>query len=104
MSFKAKLRNWYLERYCPEVLWYVATGAELLDAQRPQWHNKIRLQDLKVSYAFSCVMHQVYGDFQMGMSEAGLLCVHARDYGFLCDPKENRIYRWAWANEVEKRS
>lgn len=46
-----------------------ARGAALLDTVRPQWYANVETSELDMTNAAYCVLGQVYGDYQTGMSK-----------------------------------
>lgn len=50
----------------------VASGAYMLDIFSPGWREKIDLARLDIRSCTSCVLGQVFGDYECGMKALGL--------------------------------
>lgn len=47
----------------------VAQGAALLDREVPDWWRRINLDTLRMSACSSCVLGQLYGDYDIGLDQ-----------------------------------
>lgn len=70
----------------------VARGVALLDEKVPGWVNKVDVEQLNVSNGTTCVLGQLYGEYNFGRAKLGLDEVQAAEYGFqLRFPKGNGL-------------
>lgn len=72
----------------------VLRGVELLDEEAPGWRDKIDLPSLHLMNCNSCVLGQVFGDFETGCNELGLTWYEAKEYGFVLDSDAPHRYAW----------
>ena len=61
-------------------------GAALLDVERPDWFRLIDTEALNMEGAWSCILGQLYGDFETGMLSLNLrvwgMSIDSFNYGF----------------------
>lgn len=60
----------------------VAAGIKLLDSKKPGWRSKVEADDLNLGSCDVCVLGQVFGSYDLGLSDLGLDTFDAKDYGF----------------------
>jgi hypothetical protein len=82
----------------------VTLGAQILQNRRPKWFRSVDLDSLRMNDVKHCVLAQVFGDYQKGLSRLGLHEYDAPDYGYAL-PKE--YMRWdvleaAWKEKVRE--
>jgi hypothetical protein len=73
-----------------------AYGAALLDRVNPGWHERINLADLDMSSACQCVLGQLYGWYEDGMTAIGLDGETQLTHGFAGDPASNQFSEKYW--------
>lgn len=84
----------------------VLDGIGLLNEEGPDdWRARIDLSTLDVDNAFWCVLGQVYGYYEDGLSELGLNYTTAPDFGFSLDhgtDDEWYALTQIWVGELSK--
>jgi hypothetical protein len=60
----------------------VAAGAALLDMKRPGWREEIDTDRLDVQFYDTCILGQLYGEFDEGLLALGLTYDEAGEHGF----------------------
>lgn len=60
----------------------VAAGIKLLDSKKPGWRSKVEADDLNLGSCDVCVLGQVFGSYDLGLSDLGLDTFDAKAYGF----------------------
>lgn len=60
----------------------VAAGIKLLDEREPGWRSKVEADDLNLGSCDVCVLGQVFGSYDLGLSDLGIDTVDAKAYGF----------------------
>ena len=89
----------------------VAAGAALLDQEFEGWETQIDLDLLDLANGDNCILAQLYGDYEGGLSDLG---VDGTDHGFylagtLTWRSEAEDARWAtltelWIIEIQNRT
>ena len=59
-----------------------ARGAALLDERLPGWRGMVRAESLQLRWCSTCVLGQLFGDYERGVHALGLTDKEAREYGF----------------------
>src|SRR5688572_23538181 len=78
----------------------VEKGIDLLNIQRPGWHNQINLDTLDMSWGRMCIIGQLHpevldGPYGEGIDALGLGALTAFDHGFsLFRVDDPTIYAW----------
>lgn len=60
-------------------------GIMLLDRENPNWRGMIDWDRLSMSHDKQCILGQVYGDYNYGLSILGLDWSGAETHGFICE-------------------
>lgn len=60
----------------------VSAGAKFLDSVNYDWANKIDISSLEMYDGDSCIVGQLYGDYETGLSRLGISSTEAMSYGF----------------------
>lgn len=63
----------------------VANGMSFLDAEKPGWRSELNLSRLNVASCDVCVLGQLFGDYDDGLTELGIDNTEAKRYGFNTD-------------------
>lgn len=50
----------------------VKAGMALLDEKAPGWRDKIHPQQLNMSFCFTCILGQVFGEYHHGLKQLGI--------------------------------
>ncbi len=74
----------------PRALERAQRGAEFLDTHEPNWEQRIVPQELRMSSATSCIVGQVFGEF-----ERGSIALYERQFGVQLQPLDPEIREWA---------
>ncbi len=79
-------------------------GAKLLDEFCPRWHSLVNVNTLAMDDSDSCVLGQVYSDYDLGLDSLGLDYNDEIYYGFLANSSMyyDRLTA-AWKDEVKRR-
>jgi len=75
--------NWTLRR---ELRRRVNQGVELLTVWSPLWFERVDLERLDLGNCRQCVLGQLTGDFNFGLTKTGLSHHAAENYGFTLPP------------------
>ncbi|TDB90881.1 hypothetical protein E1264_03380 [Actinomadura sp. KC216] len=87
-------------------------GADLLDAEYPNWFEEIDLGILRLESPWNCILSQVYDSYSLGMDELGISEAdgQAANLGFFEPGNDPEIYMLgyeklteAWTAEINKR-
>ena len=57
-------------------------GAALLDERLPGWRKMVAPESLQLRWCSTCVLGQLFGDYERGVNALGLSDAEAREYGF----------------------
>ncbi len=60
----------------------VSAGAKFLDSVQYAWANKIDISKLEMYDGDSCIIGQLYGGYETGLSRLGISSTKAMSYGF----------------------
>lgn len=60
----------------------VAAGITFLDKRKPDWRGYISLARLDTKNAFKCILGQIYGSYEFGLTVLGITHVESEAYGF----------------------
>lgn len=72
----------------------VQAGIKLLDSNKPGWRSLVDLNDLIITHYRHCILGQVFGGFDEGLEDLGLIFLSSIDYGFTADiPYEYNVGR-----------
>ena len=85
-----------------EIVEKVRNGVTLLDAQMPDWRQRVRVDLLDFGSHFLCVLGQVYETFGRGLVVLGIEHSY-REFGFACPvggPCQCDRLVEAWRKEV----
>jgi hypothetical protein len=79
-----------------QIINRIQKGIAFLDKNLPDWQWRIKLKELDLQYADSCVLGLLCGDFNDGLSKLDLTIDEAYDLGFLplC---QKGIWDFSWA-------
>lgn len=81
----------------------IARGTALLDRERPGWRKRVKPSKLHLADCHTCVLGQVYGSFDSGLSALGLTYFDAEDYGFLLPANRDNTGHYGWLTRAWKR-
>jgi hypothetical protein len=82
----------------------VAAGAALLDQRDPDWWRAIRPADLDIGSCCSCVLGQLFGDYDVGMAEVGITEDEDADLGFnIYRPTDIAALNAEWKRVITER-
>jgi len=84
----------------------VDRGSQLLDTAHPGWYTDVSLQTLEMLHQSHCILGQLYGSFDLGLSKLGLNKNEAQRYGFALDTEWTSVaWKWnsLWRIEVRSR-
>lgn len=82
---------------------YVSAGVKFLDSVKPKWADEIDLDKLVMESGDDCILGQLYGMFETGLSALGLNSEKSAKYGFEDDHRETTYadLNRAWRNELK---
>ncbi len=92
-----------------EIIDAVSLGATLLDRDEPGWAFAINTDTLRLDDPFTCILGQLFGDYQAGGEELKLWRFEDRKrHGFTTElddeePTRVRLMRAAWLVEIAQR-
>lgn len=79
----------------------VANGMSFLDAEKPGWRSELNLSRLNVASCDVCVLGQLFGDYDDGLTELGIDNTEAKRYGFNTDGDMSALTA-AWKEALGK--
>lgn len=79
----------------------VQRGIVFLDKQKPGWHCDINVDKIDMSHSDSCILGQLFGNYEDGLDELELEHDEAVNYGLTIDEQDEQDECEDWGDDWE---